>query len=94
MDRLFRKSRWLKASDRKIVKRGANMINEVLYMESRLLQQFCNKYKMTSIKANRLFKDCGIWQYIEECYDTLHMSGDESIINDISSIIMAKGVAL
>lgn len=70
------------------------MINEVLYMESRLLQQFCYKYKVTALKANRLFKDCGIWQYIEDCYETLHMSGDESILNDISRIISAKGVAL
>lgn len=70
------------------------MINEVLYMESRLLQQFCYKYKVTALKANRLFKDCGIWHYIEDCYETLHMSGDESILNDISRIILAKGVAL
>ena len=70
------------------------MINEVLYMESRLLQQFCSKYEVPSSKAYRLFKDCGIWKYIEDCYDTLHMSGDESIMNDISGIIAAKGVAL
>ena len=57
------------------------MINEVLYMESRLLQQVCSKYKVSSSKANRHIKDCGIWEYIEDCYDTLHMSGDESVMN-------------
>ena len=30
------------------------MINEVLYMEMRLLQQFCTEYNISSIEANKL----------------------------------------
>lgn len=70
------------------------MINETLYMEIRLLQQFCLKYNISSVQANRIFNDCNIWQYIEECYDMLHLSGDEYILNDINQIISAKGVIL
>jgi len=68
------------------------MINEIIYMEVRLLQQFCMKYNISSVKANRIFKECDIWNYIEECYDTLHLSGDEYILNDIDQIISARGV--
>lgn len=70
------------------------MINEVLYMEMRLLQQFCDKYNIVSIEANKFFEKYGIWNYIEECYDTLHLNGDEYILNDINQIMTAKGVAL
>lgn len=70
------------------------MINEILYMQMRLFQQFCNQNNISSIKANQIFKDCSIWNYIEECYDTLHMNGDEYILNDINRIIEGKGVRL
>lgn len=70
------------------------MINEVLYMEMRLLQQFCTEYNISSIEANKLFKKYRIWNYIEECYATLHLNGDEYILNDINQIMTAKGEAL
>ena len=68
------------------------MIDEILYMEIRLLDLFCQNYDISSVQANRLFNDYGIWTYIEECYDTLHMSGDEYILNCITEILTAKGV--
>ena len=67
------------------------MMNESLYMELRLLGLFRSKYKMESIKVNKLFKDYDIYKYIEECYDTLHMNGDEYILNDICEILKSKG---
>ena len=48
------------------------MINEVLFMEMRLIQQFCKKHQCLSKDANALFNKYGIWKYIEECYDTLY----------------------
>ncbi len=67
------------------------MINEVLFMEMRLIQQFCKRHKYISKEANALFNKHRIWQYIEECYDTLHMSGDEYILDDIDEIVAAQG---
>nr|WP_288731169.1 DUF3791 domain-containing protein [uncultured Anaerobutyricum sp.] len=63
-------------------------------MEMRLLQQFCTEYNISSIEANKLFKKYRIWNYIEECYGTLHLNGDEYILNDINQIMTAKGEAL
>ena len=70
------------------------MINEVLYMELRLLQQFCQNHNYLSKDANALFNRYGIWEYIEDCYDTLHMNGDEYILNDINEILTAQGAVL
>ncbi len=60
-------------------------------MEVRLLRHFSMKYNISFIEANKIFKDCNIWNYIEDCYDTLHISGDEYILNDIAKIVAAKG---
>ncbi len=70
------------------------MINEILYMEMRLLHQFCMKNNVLSAEANSIFKVYNIWEYIEECYDTLHLNGDEYILNDIEQILFSKGVVL
>ena len=53
------------------------MINEVIFMEIRLLGEFCQKYRMSRAAANDLFSKHKIWQYIESCYDTFHINGDE-----------------
>lgn len=63
------------------------MINEVLYMEVRLIRDFCKKHNMTMKRANEIFKENEIWSYIEDCYDALHTSGDEYILNDIESML-------
>ena len=70
------------------------MINEVLFMEVRLLRQFCEEHGLSMASANSLFDAHGIWHYIEECYDVLHMSGDEYILGDIDGILAAKGAVL
>ena len=40
------------------------MIDEVLYMETRILREFCEKMKITAKKANELFNSFKIWDSI------------------------------
>lgn len=70
------------------------MINEVLYMEVRLIREFCKKYHVSMGTANEIFKKNDIWSYIEDCYKALHTCGDEYILNDIEVMIQAKKSAL
>ena len=67
------------------------MLNEVLFMEVRLFSEYLRKFKMKPKDANRVFEKYGIWKYIEDCYDMLHMNGDEYILNDIEYILRKKG---
>jgi len=67
------------------------MINEILFMEIRLLGEFCQKYKMSRAAANALFSKYKIWQYIESCYDIFHINGDEYNLDEISTVLKAKG---
>ena len=66
-------------------------MNEVLFMEARLFSEFVKRYRMNPKEANQLFEKHGIWEYIEDCYDTLHMSGDEYVLNDIEYILRKRG---
>lgn len=70
------------------------MINEILYMETRVFRAFCHRMKMTAKKANELFNTYNIWSYIEECYDTLHLSGDECVLDDIEQILATRGAKI
>ena len=70
------------------------LLNPVLYMEVRLFADFIRLTGLRSKEANSLFEDYGIWEYIEECYEVLSMSGDESIMNDILEILEKNGVKL
>ena len=67
------------------------MINEILFMEIRLLGKFCQRYKMSRAAASALFSKHKIWQYIESCYDTFHVNGDEYNLDDISNVLKVKG---
>ena len=70
------------------------MLDEVLFMEARLFAEYLKKFNIKPKDANRIFESYGIWKYIEECYDVLHMNGDEYILNDIEFIIRRTGASL
>ena len=70
------------------------MINEVLYMEIRLVGAFSEKYKLTRAALNEIFSKYKIWQYIESCYEVFHLNGDEYNLDDISEYLKGKGVVL
>ena len=70
------------------------MLNETLYMQTRLFRLFCNQNKIESKRANDLFLKYKIWDYIDKCYGLLHLGSDESVLDDINKILSRNGVAL
>ena len=70
------------------------MIDEVLFMEMRLLRQFGDRFQIDHIRTNELFKKFKIWDYIERCYDYFHTCGDEYILDDITEVLKAKGAII
>ncbi len=70
------------------------MINEILYMQIRILREFAKKYKIDEQKLNILFEKYKIYDYINSCYSSLHTTGDNYIIKEIYDILMHKGVKM
>ena len=69
------------------------MIDEVLYMQVRIFRMFCERTSIDPRVANRLFLQAGAWRYIAECFDILHLGGDELIYEDVLSMLRRQGVA-
>ena len=67
------------------------LLDEVIYMQVRVFREFLNRYKMKAADAYQLFEKNDIWGYIESCYEVLHLSGDESVLNDIQRILKRNG---
>ena len=70
------------------------MIDEMLFMETRLLRQFCERFHFDQLKTNHLFNEYKIWEYIERCYDYFHTCGDDYILDDITEVLKAKGAMI
>ena len=68
------------------------MIDEVLFMQTRLFRMFLERYRLSPEDGNRLFNAGGIWGFIAECYDLLHVSGDDAALSDVEEALAAKGV--
>lgn len=69
------------------------MIDEVLYMQVRIFRMFCEQTSIDPQVANRLFLQAGVWRYIAECFDILHLGGDELVYEDVLRMLRRQGVA-
>lgn len=70
-----------------------SMIDEVLYMQVRIFRMFCERTSIDPQVANRLFLQAGVWRYIAECFDILHLGGDELVYEDVLRMLRRQGVA-
>lgn len=49
------------------------------------------RWKMPAKKCAKLFKEYDIWEFIEECYDILHLNSYNCVLNDIEVLLKNKG---
>lgn len=69
------------------------MIDEVLYMQVRLFRMFQERTGLTSRRANQVFAEGGVWDFVSSCYESLHLSGDEAALNDVFARLDFVGVS-
>lgn len=50
------------------------------------------RWHKTPSECAALFKKYNLFNYIEECYEILHVSGYECVVNDLEDILESKGV--
>ena len=70
------------------------MLDEVVFMQARIFRMFCDKVHCSAAKGNTLFEQYGIWTFLEECYDDLHLSSDDNALDYVIKILESKGVCL
>ena len=77
------------------VKEKPMELDEILFMQTRLFSMFCQRHASISpVEMDAVFKQCGIWEFIEKGYDGLHTEGDEAIYHEILDILKGRGVKL
>ena len=55
---------------------------------------FCMEAKISPVEGDELFSKYGIWDYLKDAYDVLHLNGDEYALNEVMEILKAKGANL
>ena len=70
------------------------MIDEVLFAQVRLFRMFYERFGLDPSSANSLWNEFGVWEFVEGCYDSLHLSGDEAALVDIQAKLAFQGVSL
>ncbi len=52
------------------------------------------KWHISPSECSNLFKKYRLFNYIEECYDLLHLSGYESVVSDLEDILKSNGITI
>lgn len=70
------------------------MLDEILFMQMRLFRMYRDRAGISAHACNALFEKFGIWNFIADCYDYLHLEGDDAILADIESMLARGGASL
>lgn len=54
------------------------------------LTAYKTKHELSGQKAFELFQKYGVFSYLESCYDVLHTTGRDYLIEDIEKYIQAR----
>ena len=53
-----------------------------------------SKWGMTAADSSALFKKYGIFGFISECYDILHLNGYACVLHDVETLLKNRGVSM
>ena len=67
-------------------------INEVIFMQVRILRLFCIRYGISVNKMHKIFSENGIYTLISDGYPGYHCGGDEIVYEDVKGILTERGV--
>ncbi len=54
------------------------------------IEQYKNSKRLTGKQVSELFSRYGVWDYIYSCFDALHTTGSNYIVEDIDLYIGAR----
>ena len=65
-------------------------MSKTLAFKTFCLEQYKAAHEMSGIEAVKQFWDYGVFEYLNTCYDVLHGTGVNYIIQDIDAFIAAR----
>ena len=67
--------------------------DEILNMQVRIFRKFGARHHTAPKETLAIFEEFDILGFISECYELLHVSGDECVLDDIDEILHSQGVS-
>lgn len=64
---------------------------QIIYMQTRILRLASEEWNKPIETVTKLFAEHGVLHYIERCFDSFHLQGDDAILEDIVSYLDKKG---
>ncbi len=65
-------------------------MSDTLLFKTFCIEQYKHKHKLTGADTVKLFNKYGVSDYLEACYDALHTTGAEYIVEDIDLYLQAR----
>lgn len=66
-------------------------INEIIFMQMRIVRLFCERLSLKANEVNKLFIENDIYVLIEDGYDMYHCGSDEIVYNDVKDVLIQNG---
>lgn len=70
-----------------------NEQEQILYMQARLTRIAAERWQKSLSEVVSIFNRFGVLQYIESCYELLHVQGDEANFADIECYLRKSEAA-
>lgn len=64
---------------------------EIIFMQVRLVRLASEKWNRSISEIAVLFKDAGVYKFIEDCYEIFHCEGDNAVFEDVAKLVSRKG---
>lgn len=68
--------------------------SDIADMKCWLLRLAQKRWRMPAVQVAQLFSEAGVYDYVTELYDLLHLSSNERALDDIETYLTAKGYSL
>ena len=68
--------------------------SDIADMKCWLLRLAQKRWRMPAVRVAQLFSEAGVYDYVTELYDLLHLSSNERALDDIETYLTAKGYSL
>lgn len=65
-------------------------MSKTLAFKTFCLEQYKAAHGMSGIEAVKQFQDYGVFEYLHACYEVLHSTGANYIVQDIDEFIAAR----
>lgn len=67
---------------------------EIADMQCQVIRMAQKKWNISGKQCSELFRKYQLLEFIKECYEILHVSSYQSVVNDLEDILKSKGEKL